>query len=136
MEHLEDEISIRREVLALHPVGHPDRSESLNYLGTVLFTRFQQSGRMEDLEETNTLHHEALTLRPIGHPDRSQSLDNLASTLSTRFHQLGGLRTWKGQAPMKHSLSVLLVIQSAPHVSTTSPMFCLLAFTDWAEWRT
>ena len=49
MEDLEDTISCYREALTLRPRGHPDRSGSLDNLGSALLTRFKQSGRIEDL---------------------------------------------------------------------------------------
>jgi tetratricopeptide (TPR) repeat protein/CHAT domain-containing protein len=89
MEGLEATISSHREALTLSPIGHPNRSHSLYKLANALYTRFEQSGRMEDLEDAITFHNEALTLRPLGHPDRSDSLNNLALGLSTRFNKLG-----------------------------------------------
>lgn len=71
IEDLEEAISLNREAVTLCPLGHPDRSTSLNNLASDLGTLFDQSGRMEDLEETISLDREALTRRPLGHPYRS-----------------------------------------------------------------
>ena len=89
MEGLEAAISSHREALILSPIGHPHRSDSLYKLANSLYTRFEQSGRIEDLEGAITFQSEALTLRPLGHPDRSDSLNNLALGLSNRFKKLG-----------------------------------------------
>ncbi|KAG2750405.1 TPR-like protein [Suillus brevipes Sb2] len=77
------------EVLALRPVGHTDRSSSLNNLANQLSTRFDHRGNAEDLDQAIALHREALTLHQVGHPDRSTSLNNLAVQLSTRFDHRG-----------------------------------------------
>jgi hypothetical protein len=65
--------------------GHPNRSDSLNNLGSAVSTRFEQLGRMEDLEAI-TCYRQALSIRPDGHLYyRSASLINLASAVSNRF---------------------------------------------------
>ncbi|TEB23414.1 TPR-like protein [Coprinellus micaceus] len=71
------------------PIGHPDRSLSLNNLASTLHTNFKRSGFVGDLEEAVMLHRQVLELRPSGHPDRSLSLNNLASTLHTNFKRSG-----------------------------------------------
>ncbi|KAG1722186.1 CHAT domain-containing protein [Suillus lakei] len=74
------------EALALRPVGHTDRSGSLNNLANQLSTRFSHRGNDGDLDEGIALDREALALRPVGHTDRSSSLHNLANQLSTHFY--------------------------------------------------
>jgi len=86
---LEEAIICHREALTYHPRGHPSRSTSLSGLANSVFTRFQQSGKMENLDEAITCHREALVLCPHGHPNRAASLNNLASAVATRFGQSG-----------------------------------------------
>jgi tetratricopeptide (TPR) repeat protein len=89
MEDLKEAITCYRQALALRPHGHPDRSDSLNGLGSAVYAHFNQLGRMKDLEEAITCHRQALGVQPDGHPNRSTSLNNLGSAVSTRFIQLG-----------------------------------------------
>ncbi|KAG2107865.1 CHAT domain-containing protein [Suillus cothurnatus] len=84
-EDLDEAIALQREALALRPVGHTDRSASLNNLANRLSSRFERRGNDEDLDQAIALHREALALRPVGHTDRSKSLNNLALQLCTRF---------------------------------------------------
>jgi CHAT domain-containing protein/tetratricopeptide (TPR) repeat protein len=86
---LDQAIALAREALALHPVGHTDRSKSLGNLASLLSTRFHHRGDAKDLDQAIALHREALALRPVGHTDRSLSLGNLAIQLSTRFDHRG-----------------------------------------------
>ncbi|KAG1767672.1 CHAT domain-containing protein [Suillus occidentalis] len=90
-EDLDQAITLQSESLALHPVGHPDRSSSLNNLANQLFTRFGHRGNAKDLDQAIALHREALALRPVGHTLRSSSLDNLAVQFSTRFDHRGNV---------------------------------------------
>jgi catechol 2,3-dioxygenase-like lactoylglutathione lyase family enzyme len=68
MEDLEEAIIFYREALALHPIGHPDRSSSLSDLTKAVLARYKQLGRLEDLEEAITFYREVLTLCPLSHP--------------------------------------------------------------------
>ncbi|KAG1834255.1 hypothetical protein EV424DRAFT_1299114, partial [Suillus variegatus] len=77
-----------REALALRPVGHTDRSMSLNNLAKQLSSRFDHRGNDEDLDQAIALQREVLALRPVGHANRSMSLNNLANLLS-RFQHRG-----------------------------------------------
>ncbi|KAG2741922.1 hypothetical protein P692DRAFT_20749675, partial [Suillus brevipes Sb2] len=86
---LDQAIALHREALALHPVGHTDRSMSLNNFANRLSTRFDYRGDAEDLDQAIALHREALALRPVGHPDRPTSLITLAIDLSTRCDHQG-----------------------------------------------
>ncbi|KAG1781163.1 TPR-like protein [Suillus placidus] len=88
-QDLDNAIAFYREALALQPVGCPDRSTSLNNLGSGLSTRFKRRGNVQDLDEAITLHTEALSLRSVGHSDRCSSLNNLANDLSARFEHRG-----------------------------------------------
>ncbi|KAG2751992.1 hypothetical protein P692DRAFT_20639422, partial [Suillus brevipes Sb2] len=81
-EDMDQAITLQREALALHPVGHTDRSKILNNLGNRLSTRFDHRGNAEDLDRAIALHREALALRPVGHSFRPSSLNNLADRLS------------------------------------------------------
>jgi tetratricopeptide (TPR) repeat protein len=71
MEYLEEAITYYRQALALLPHGHTNRSSSLNILARVVFTRFEQLGRMEDLEEAIACHRQALALLPPSWPYQS-----------------------------------------------------------------
>ncbi|KAG2751993.1 hypothetical protein P692DRAFT_201898931, partial [Suillus brevipes Sb2] len=84
-------IALDREALTLRPIGHTDRSISLNNLANRLSIRFNHQSNVEDLDQAIaiTLQREALALRPVGHTDRSSSLNNLANQLSTRFDHQG-----------------------------------------------
>ncbi|KIK33252.1 hypothetical protein CY34DRAFT_99921, partial [Suillus luteus UH-Slu-Lm8-n1] len=84
-EDLDQAIALDREALALHPVGHPERSKLLNNLAIQLSTRFDYQGNAGDLDQAIALDWEALALHPIGHTDRSKSLHNLANRFSARF---------------------------------------------------
>ncbi|KAG2151628.1 TPR-like protein [Suillus bovinus] len=86
---LDEAIVLDREMLALHPVGHPDRFMPLNNLAAHLSSRFKHRGNEEDLDEAIVLHTEALALCPVGHTGRSISLNNLARQLSSRFKHRG-----------------------------------------------
>ncbi|KAG1841209.1 CHAT domain-containing protein [Suillus subluteus] len=77
------------EVLALRPVGHTDRSVSLNNLATQLSCHFEHRGNEEDLDRAIALQREVLALRLVGHPDRSSSLNNFAFQLSSHFEHQG-----------------------------------------------
>ncbi|KAG1847372.1 hypothetical protein F4604DRAFT_1975809 [Suillus subluteus] len=61
-EDLDQAIALHREVLALHPVGHTDRSLSLNNLANELSSRFEHRGHDKDLDQAIALHREALAL--------------------------------------------------------------------------
>ncbi|KAG1883937.1 hypothetical protein F4604DRAFT_1919733 [Suillus subluteus] len=82
-------IALHREVLALRPVGHTDRSSSLNNLANRLASRFEHRGNDEDLDQAIALHREALALRLVGHTYRSMSLNNLANRLASCFDHRG-----------------------------------------------
>ncbi|KAJ2921574.1 hypothetical protein H1R20_g15522, partial [Candolleomyces eurysporus] len=71
---LEEAISLYRGALELRPSPHPNRSYSLNNLGSALLDRHQRTGTIADLEEAISLHREALELRPSPHPNRSVAL--------------------------------------------------------------
>jgi CHAT domain-containing protein/tetratricopeptide (TPR) repeat protein len=88
---LDESIDLDRAALALHPAGHPNRSDYLNNLGINLYARFEERGVLPDLDEAIVLHQAALALRPPGHSDQSGSLHNLAICLHARFHQRGVL---------------------------------------------
>lgn len=82
---LDEAIALQTGALSLHPVGHTDRSVSLNNLANWLSSCFDHRGNDEDLNQAIALHREALVLCPIGHTDQSMSLNHLATQLSTHF---------------------------------------------------
>ncbi|KAG1842525.1 CHAT domain-containing protein [Suillus subalutaceus] len=109
-EDLDQAIAFQVEALDLHPVGHTDRSSSLNNLAFLLSSRFEHlrqrqrlgsgyrtsegsagfvPGNEEDLDQAIALQMEALALHPVSHIDRSSSLNNLAMQLSSRFEHRG-----------------------------------------------
>ncbi|KAG1848472.1 CHAT domain-containing protein [Suillus subluteus] len=88
---LDEAIDLHRAALALCPLGHPDRSISLNNLADSLNVRFEQRGALPDLDETIELYRAVLALCPQDHPDRSMSLYHLAISLRIRFEQQGAL---------------------------------------------
>ncbi|KAG1841252.1 hypothetical protein F4604DRAFT_1690386 [Suillus subluteus] len=88
-EDLDQAIALQREALALCPVGHTDRSVSLNNLANLLCTRFDHRGNGEDLDHAIGLQREALALCPVGHTDWSMSLNNPANLFSTWFDHRG-----------------------------------------------
>ncbi|KAG1842271.1 CHAT domain-containing protein [Suillus subalutaceus] len=77
------------QVVIPTPVGHTDRSHSLNSLAAQLSSHFEHRGNDRDLDQAIALHREALALRPVGHTNRSQSLNNLAIQLSYHFEHRG-----------------------------------------------
>ncbi|KAG1859843.1 TPR-like protein [Suillus subluteus] len=90
-EDLDDTISLGREALALLPIGHTDRSKSLNNLALQLSDCF-------DLDDAISLGREALAFLPISHTGNGGDLDesialhreaHIHCRLSTRFHQRG-----------------------------------------------
>ncbi|KAH8117694.1 CHAT domain-containing protein [Phellopilus nigrolimitatus] len=85
----EESITHHRNALEMCPPGNPHRSGFLNKLAEAMWTRFEQTGRMEDLEESIVLNRDALDLCPPGHPDRSSPLNNLAVAMRARFEQTG-----------------------------------------------
>ncbi|KAG1729051.1 hypothetical protein EDD22DRAFT_974044 [Suillus occidentalis] len=116
VEDLDQAIVLAREALALRPVGHTDRSSSLNNLAVRLSTRFHRRGNAEDLDQAIALGREALALRPVGHTDRSSSLNILAVRLSTRFDHRGDAEDLdQAIALLREALALLLsVTQNGP----------------------
>ncbi|KAG2153595.1 CHAT domain-containing protein [Suillus bovinus] len=78
---MDQAITLQTEVLSLHPVGHTDRSKSLNNFANQLSSRFEHRGNEEDLDEAIALHREALALRPVGH--RSVHIINIEAMTKT-----------------------------------------------------
>jgi len=111
----------------------------LDWRGVALWEEFKRAGRREDLltsyrvtgskndlddSEGISLHRAALALRPNGHPKRSMALYNMAVHFGRAISRQGNGRSWTKQSSMTahHSLCVLLVIPSAPCLSTTRAM--------------
>ncbi|KAG8994009.1 hypothetical protein FRB94_010207 [Tulasnella sp. JGI-2019a] len=90
-EDLDDWIQSWVNALALCPVGHRQRSDSLSSLGAALSTRFDRRGDRSDLEESVRHLREALSLHPVSHSDRSSTLNNLGNALGIRFDQNGDI---------------------------------------------
>ncbi|KAG1764772.1 hypothetical protein EV702DRAFT_1204864 [Suillus placidus] len=81
-------IHLRRNMLALSPLGHQRRPRALNELAQAFEARFDQHGSIDDLEESIQLRREAVSLCPEGHSSRDYYLNNLAFSLNSRFvHQ-------------------------------------------------
>ncbi|KAG1886812.1 CHAT domain-containing protein [Suillus fuscotomentosus] len=99
-------IALQREVLALRPVSHTDRSKSLNNLANQLSSRFDRRGDNEDLDEAIALQREVLALSSVGHTDRSSSLNNLANQLSFCFKHRGNDKALDGTGGGKDTESL------------------------------
>ena len=95
MEDREERVICHREVLSLHPPGHPQRSTPLNNVAAAVNARYVQSSRIEDLGAVLIYDYEALTLCPPGHPDHSNSLCSLASAILSRYELYGRLEELK-----------------------------------------
>ncbi|KDQ52439.1 hypothetical protein JAAARDRAFT_210593 [Jaapia argillacea MUCL 33604] len=120
--NLEEAIRLDREALALRPVGHPQRADSLTNLAISLKTHFRRASTLSHLQEAVELDREALGLRPPLHPDRGTSLNNLAIDLRTRFRQLGDM------ADLDEALKLdreALVSRPEPHPNRSNTLFGL-----------
>ncbi|KAJ2930667.1 hypothetical protein H1R20_g6430, partial [Candolleomyces eurysporus] len=82
---LEEAISLYRGALELRPSPHPNRSYSLNNLGSALLDRHRRIESIADLEEAISLHREALELEPSSHLDRLVALENLLIPLQLMY---------------------------------------------------
>ncbi|KAG2742453.1 hypothetical protein P692DRAFT_20750443, partial [Suillus brevipes Sb2] len=94
-EDLDQAIALAREALVLHPValalrpvGHTDRSKSLNNLANRLSTRFDHRGNAEDLNESRENLRCALALLTQHDPRRLMVHRSLA-TVHLSFHHSG-----------------------------------------------
>ena len=103
MSELDEQITLCRNELQLHPEGHANRANSLHKLAGLLRDRFNERGVRSDVDEALAHGHSALELRPQGHPDRAHSLDNLANSFYTRFNQLGSLSDLEEAISLGHS---------------------------------
>ncbi|KAH6905197.1 hypothetical protein BKA70DRAFT_1565193 [Coprinopsis sp. MPI-PUGE-AT-0042] len=63
-EDLDESILVKRAVLLLTPLGHPDRALSLNNLAASLDSHHIHTGATETLDEAIVLHREVLSLWP------------------------------------------------------------------------
>jgi tetratricopeptide (TPR) repeat protein len=81
-------INFQREVVALRPVGHPDRALSCAKLARSLMTRDEQTHDVRPQDEANALERETISLRPAGHPDRASSCASLADSIQIRFNRI------------------------------------------------
>ncbi|KIK32330.1 hypothetical protein CY34DRAFT_101755, partial [Suillus luteus UH-Slu-Lm8-n1] len=102
-EDLDQAIALQREALAsrpvalaLHPVGHTDRSKSLNNLANQLSTRFDHRGNAEDLTESRENLRSALNLLTQHDPLRLTVHASLA-TVYLSFHRSGLDSTGPGE---------------------------------------
>jgi hypothetical protein len=78
-------MSMKREMLALRPYGHPDRVLSCSSLATSLKRGYERTNNAYLLDESITLAREALALCPKGHSHRALSCVHLASSLRMRY---------------------------------------------------
>ncbi|KAG2108782.1 CHAT domain-containing protein [Suillus cothurnatus] len=84
---LDEAITLHKESLHLHPVGHEYRNFTLDNLGAALVAHFKKRGDIDDITRAISLRREALMLCPPGHPHRDTILNNLAYTLKTRYDE-------------------------------------------------
>ena len=77
--------------LTLTPRDHPDRAGHLKNLGTVLESRFAQTGSMDDLNAAVEAKHEAVKSTPDDHPNRAAILQSLGNTLCLRFQRTASM---------------------------------------------
>ena len=78
---MNDAISAHWEALSLRPAPHPNHSDSLDNLATVLSAHFDWTSDIVDINEAVSLHRDALKLRPAPHPYHSRSLTQLTIVL-------------------------------------------------------
>jgi tetratricopeptide (TPR) repeat protein len=91
IEDVDDAIKLHREALEQAPIPHPNRSVTLNNLGSVLLARCSKTD-FADVDEAIAMHQEAVGLLPAAHPHRPASLYNLAIALSARFDHAGQIK--------------------------------------------
>jgi hypothetical protein len=82
---LDEATELDREVLALRPPGHPDRTLSCAHLAVSLHERYKQCFDLDLLEKAIELDREALALEPPGHPKRSHLCTNLSYHLMDHY---------------------------------------------------
>ena len=63
MSELDEQITLYRNELQLHPEGHPNRANSLYKLAGLLRGRFDERGGRSDVDEALALGHSVLALR-------------------------------------------------------------------------
>jgi tetratricopeptide (TPR) repeat protein len=86
---LRESIVLNRAALQLRPVGHPERTHSMNNLACGLARYFEICGDLDVLLEAIAMHREVLELRPLGHPRRAYAMLNLAVGLVYSFRHQG-----------------------------------------------
>lgn len=74
-----------RELLTLHPPGHPRRPDPLNNLAATLLRQNDKTHQLEDVEEQIRCDRELVGCRPPGHAARPETLYYLVQSLFSRF---------------------------------------------------
>ena len=80
---------LREFVLSQLPES--EKGGFLDYVGTDLLDRFEQTGSIDDLVYAITLLEKALAITPNDSPDRPRVLDNLGNALRWRFERTGSV---------------------------------------------
>ncbi|KAG8982884.1 hypothetical protein FRB93_007764 [Tulasnella sp. JGI-2019a] len=84
---LDTAVSYQHEVVQLRPVGHPDRSTSINYMALYIFGRFKEEKDRADLDAAIGYMQEAVKLQPPGDPNRPGTIRALATFLNARYQE-------------------------------------------------
>ncbi|KAJ7913657.1 CHAT domain-containing protein [Mycena leptocephala] len=84
-------IEVCQVVESLLSWGNRQRAVTLEYLGNLLETRFEQSKDPKDIRDAIQLYREALDLCVFPHPNHSMLLYHLAHALDTRYELNGDL---------------------------------------------
>ncbi|KDQ61830.1 hypothetical protein JAAARDRAFT_172292 [Jaapia argillacea MUCL 33604] len=74
---MEKGVDYDRKALALRPIGHSHRHDSLLNLTILLRARFERWSVVDDLREVILLNREALALCPKGHPSHTRAVNSL-----------------------------------------------------------
>ncbi|KIM38266.1 hypothetical protein M413DRAFT_448000 [Hebeloma cylindrosporum] len=82
-------VSLHRQVIERRPPGHDHRPHALVDLTNVLYTRFQQEGRVGDLDEAISLCREARALTPPSNDFHVTPILRLAVVISKRYEHSG-----------------------------------------------
>ena len=109
MEDLENAIAYHREALTLRPLGHPDRSMSLNNLAIAVHSRYEKSSMVEDLEESFLLSE--------------QAVNDLAA--SSKYRLTAAIQ-WAQRAQHHHHNSVIRAYSMSLHLLNR----CLIFYPD------
>ncbi|KAJ7026483.1 CHAT domain-containing protein [Mycena alexandri] len=89
--NLDATIEICQVAESLLSWGNRQRAVTLEYLGNLLETRFEQSKDPKDIRDAIQLYREALDLCVFPHPNHSMLLYHLAHALDTRYELNGDM---------------------------------------------